>query len=389
MDINTSKRVLIATHKAALTHGYRASGYHLESGPGLGKSDGVNQACGELAAMLNEPIGLVTSMLATLSSVDMRGFMIPVRNSGGGMDTIFSTPPWFPTLANTKVFLPDGTSVPAGQWTGDIPKIGVLFLDEFSQADEDVKKPAAELIYHGNVGDCRLPENWRVVSAGNRTSDRSGVMREMMFIVNRRARISVDPSLPAWLDWANGRAPHERPHYLSMSFAQKNPDVVFKDAVPEGSDPFCTPRTLCLMDRDLAALRSDVDIQKNRLPTDAVAREVAASWIGGASAAQYFTHLKYNDELPDFDDIVKDPAKAKLPPNKDAQMVASYMLAHNVTGKTAEQVMGYVNRLNVEMQVLAVRAIMGQQARAADIVSTREVTDWLVTNKKLLVASRS
>lgn len=389
MNINEAKQVLTRTHLAALKQGRRANGMELKSGPGVGKTDGVFQETAELAHAIDEPVGLVPFMLATISSVDVQGFMLPVKSSEGSLDSTFSTPPWMPTKANTIVFEPDGTIHQAGTWTGPIPRVGNLFLDEFGQAEDEVKKPAAELLYKGNVGTKRLPDLWRVVAASNRLSDRSGVMRELMFIVNRKCTLNVDAHLPSWLEWANARPPESRPHYLSISFAQKNPDLVFRDAVPPGSDPFCTPRTLCLLDQDLAALRSDKDVRADRLPTDDIAREVAAGWIGGGEAAQFFTHLKYADELPDVADIERDPKKAKLPANKDAQMVCGYMLAHNVNDKNAPQMMAYIERLNIEMQVLAVRAVTAQQDRARHIVNTQAFTHWLKNNKDLLIASRS
>lgn len=389
MNINEAKLVLLRTHVAALAHGRRANGMQLESGPGIGKTDGVHQETMDLARATGEPAGLVVFMLATISSVDVQGFMLPQKSAEGTLDSTFSTPPWMPTKANTIVYEPDGTMHAAGTWTHAIPRVGNLFLDEFGQAEDEVKKPAAELLYKGNVGTKHLPPLWRVVAASNRLSDRSGVMRELMFIVNRRCKLSIEANLPAWLEWANARPPETRPHYLSLSFAQKNPDLVFRDAVPPGSDPFCTPRTLCLLDQDLAALRSDKDIKADRLPTDDIAREVAAGWIGGGEAAQFFTHLRYADELPDISEIEKDPGKAKLPPNKDAQMVCGYMLAHNVNDKNASQMMAYIRRLNIEMQVLAVRAVTAQQDRARHIVNTVGFTNWLKDHKDLLIASRS
>lgn len=389
MNIQDAKQVMLATHMASLRNGHRAAGMHLVSGPGIGKSDGTQQYCEALARESGKPAGIVTFMLATISSVDVRGFLLPSKNANGQIDSTFSTPPWFPTNANTAVVEPDGTWHKAGTWTGPVPDAGVLFLDEFSQAEDEVKKPAAELVYKGEVGTTRLPQHWRVVSAGNRMSDRSGVLRELMFLVNRRCQLSIDPHLPTWLEWANALEPDRRPHYLTLSFAQKNPDIVFKDAIPAGSDPFCSPRTLCLLDADMMALRSAEDKRHNRLPLDAISREVAAGWIGQGEAAQFFTHLKYADELPDVADIEKDPEKAKLPANKDAQMVCGYMLAHNVTDKNASPLMRYLKRLNIEMQVLAVRAVTAQQARAVSITSTKEFTSWLKDNKELLIAARS
>jgi hypothetical protein len=406
MDIAAAQQVMVRTHIAALRREKRANGLLLESGPGIGKSDGTFQAVEMLARALGEPAGLTQFMLATISSVDVRGFMLPVKgNNPGELATLFSKPPWFPALNNSWVFDPlashgegrgaAGETARLGQWfspgtyQGTLPRVGILFLDEFSQAEDEVKKPAAELIYKGNVGTCTLPIGWRVVAAGNRTSDRSGVLRELMFIVNRRCRLSIDASLPAWLDWANKQPPGEQPHYLTMSFAQKNPDLVFRDTVPEGTDPFCTPRTLCLADKDMMALRSEEDEKANRLPLDPIAREVVAGWLGGACAAQFFTHLRYADMLPDIEDIEKDPNKAKCPNGRDAQMVAAYMLAHHVTEKNAGSILKYLGRLNIEMQVLSIRAISAQIERAKAIVVNPLYMVWLSKHKDLLIASQS
>ena len=89
-------------------------------------------------------------------------------------------------------------------------------------------------------------------------------------------------------------------------------------------------------------------------------------------------------------DIEKDPAKAKLPPNRDAQMVAAYMLAHNVTEKNAQPVMAYVARMDTEMQILAVRAVgASPSGQAKHLLNTKEFSQWLAKHKDLLVASRS
>ena len=393
MDINTSVSIMVRTHAAAVRANTRASAIEQISGPGIGKSDSKRDYIRALAREIGEPVGYVRFVLGTVSSVDLRGFMLPVKASDGSLATQFSTPPWMPTTANMEVAAPDGTFYRRGTYLDGIPRVGVLDMDEFGQAEDDVKKAAADILLYGSCGSASLPELWRVVAASNRMSDRSGVSRNLTFLVNRRCQHNIDPSLPVWLEWANRQAPDQRPHYLSISFAQKNPDLVFRDAVPAGTDPFCTPRTLCLMDQDLRALRSAEDIAKDRLPTDAGAREVCAGWIGSGEAAQFFTHLKYADELPDISDIEKQPKRAKLPAARDAQMVCGYMLAHHVTAKNAPQIMEYLERLNVEMQVLSVRAITAQAdtfpERAAAIIDTREMSNWFARHKDLLMASRA
>jgi hypothetical protein len=65
------------------------------------------------------------------------------------------------------------------------------------------------------------------------------------------------------------------------------------------------------------------------------------------------------------------------------------MLAHNVNKTNATSVMRYMERLNIEMQVLSVRAVMAQAERARDIVTAPDFAQWLHNNKKLLTATRS
>ena len=389
MNLNHALKVMANTHIASLKLGTRANSIELKSGPGIGKSSTVEDVAAYLSRYLNEPVGLIVEMLATIQSVDVRGFMLPAKAADGKLNTVFSTPPWFPVQANIIVFTPDGRKYLKGEWDGPVPRVGIVFLDEFGQAEDDVKKAAAELVLHGEVGTTRLPMGWRVIAASNRLSDRAGVLRSLTFITNRRMELSIDAHLPTWNDWVSQLPVERQPHHLTVSFANRQPDLVFRDAVPPGDAPFCTPRTLVLMDQDLRALRSPEDIERDMLPMDGVAREVCAGWIGGGESAQYFTHIRFADMLPAIEDIEKDPRGAKLPQGRDAQMVCAFMLAHNVTDKNGTQIINYINRLNVEMQTLAVKTITVNQARAKLVANNAAFTQWLISHKDLLIAANA
>src|SRR5262249_6532631 len=146
-----AKEVLLQTHLRAIARGIRASGYVMESPPGIGKSEGTFQYIEALCRHLNEPVGLVQFMLTTITSPDVRGFMLPLKTEPGQpLRTVFSVPPWYPTKANIWVCAPPASAdaevewSPPGTWTEDVPDVGGVFLDEWGQADEEVKKPAAE-----------------------------------------------------------------------------------------------------------------------------------------------------------------------------------------------------------------------------------------------------
>lgn len=406
MNLEQAKNILFETHIAALDQGTRAFGYVLQSGSGVGKTDSIFQLAERLATHLDEPVGVTVQMLAEVTGPDVRGFLMPVRNPDGGIPrAVFLTPPWYPVIDNTWVVEPSDEGVKwyrPGTWEGELPVVGILFLDEWGQADEDVRKPAASLIHQGNVGTCTLPLTWRVVAAQNRVSDRSGVQRELMHIVNRRALLEVDPDLTTWLNWADDQPLGRRPHHMTRSFARKEPGIVFKPTLPDSTDPYCTARSLCMMDRDIRVLRTDDDIKHDKLPMSELARELCASFIGKASAAQFFTHLRFADELPDLDDILADPTDAKLPSGKDAQMICAYMLADVVDDDTARPVFRYITRLSREMQILAVSIMTGksdaalvndgrtqaQLRRTKALTVLPEYSKWLMANKDVLLASQ-
>jgi hypothetical protein len=407
---------MLRTHIGAIEHELRAVSITMESMPGVGKSEALFQYAQMLAHRLNEPVGVVVCMLASISSADVRGFMIPMR--GSPPKSVFSLPPWYPTNDEEEV---DGEVTtksvnywvidPSGQWYREsgwhdaMPETGIVFLDEWGQAEEDVKKPAAELQLNGNVGTHRLPIKWRVVAAQNRTSDRSGVMREMMHIINRRMLLKIDSSVPTWLQWTDEQVGFMRPHFMTVAFARQNPDIVFRDSVPDGTDPYCTPRTLCMMDRTLRML---VEYEPRRLdpsgssassaqpsgsewekelPTDDIARECAAGLIGGAAAGQFMTFLKYFDLLPTIEEIIDDPSEAKLPSGHDAQMVAAFMLAHHIDEQNADPFLKYIFRMVPEMQILSVQIVNADPKRAQFLYPLPGFQRFLTQHKDLLVGS--
>src|SRR5215467_1451938 len=397
MNLERARDLLSSTHLASLDEGWRANGYMLQSGPGIGKSSVMHQLCKRLARMLKQPVGLVVEMLASLTSPDIRGFMIPIRE-GDGMRTVFSLPPWYPTVHNIYVFTPDGKVYLPGEWDGEVPEVGILFLDEWGQADEDVRKPAAELILNGVVGTHRLPPGWRVVGAQNRMSDRSGVTRELMHIVNRRGLLEIEGDPAAWLRWADDEPPETQPHPLVRAFVRKQPDIVFKDALPDTTDPYCTPRSLCLMDRDIRVLRTEDEIDHDRFPTSSLALELCSAWIGKSAAAQFFTHIRFAEEIPDLDDIIAEPRRTKIPAGKDAQMICVFMLTDAIEDESVQSIVRYTLRFAPEMQNLAmglwtntqpkngekVEETQAQIRRAKLVMPLPECMDWIMKNKDVL-----
>lgn len=342
---------------------------HLKSSPGRGKSEFVEDLVKYLSKRDGFEWGFVTCFLATFTPSDLLGYMVPTKMADGSLASVFTTPPWMLTKPTKEH--------PHGRHINSF-KRGIVFLDEFGQADGDTKKSAAQLMLKGEVGPHRLHEGIGVIAASNGKGDRSGVTKDFDFLINRQNEIKITDDLASWLDWA---ALHDvQP--ITMAFASQNPQIVFADGVPAEQGPWTTPRSLVMADRLLtkkAARNGGV------IPSDPATVEQIQG-IMGAGCAQYFAFVKLELEMPKYEDIIKDPQKVKVPTKPDAQMLVCYNLAHRIEVKDATAVVTYMERLPKEFSVTFATVAC---RRMPQLVSTPAFNKWAKDNSSLMAAIAS
>lgn len=336
MNINETKSLIKQLFKVQIETGVRYC-VELESGPGIGKSECINQVGAELTHEWGEKVGVFTEFLSTREQPDVAGFALPARDADESHIMVRTRAPWMPRAGS--------------------PKYGIIFLDEFRQAAPEVQKPAAELLLNGRVGESSLPIEYLVVAASNRESDRSGVHQSLAFIENRRMLIKVSPDVDTWVDWAERNSIHP----YAIAFAKAHPGEVFKDKVPDKSGPFATPRTLVRMSHLI-----------DRLPT-ALLSEAAMGYMGEGAGAQFIAFMRVVDELPSYEEIVAKPDSTKVPTRPDANYAVMQMLAHRLVIKDVKAVFEYLKRLGREFQIAGLQSCL---RRHRAIVQTPEFVNW-------------
>lgn len=346
MYINDAKKLIKKLFAIQIKTGKRFS-IELVSPPGVGKSESIEQCSQELSQSLKREVACSPFFLSTVESFDVRGFPLPHTPEEGEPRMGFTQAPWVPD---------------EGQ------DFGILFLDEFRQATHDVQKPAAELLLNGRVGDSKLPIGWMVVAASNRESDRSGVQRELAFITNRRMQIEIQPHLGSWVEWAEKKGIH----WAAIAFGKHKPGLVFSGKVPDKPGPFATPRTLV-----------QASYLIDELPMELMV-EATSGLLGEGTAAEFVSFLRVAQEVPDYDDIVKDPEGCKLPPKDrpDAQYATMQMVAHCMDGRTAPEAMTYLGRMPQEFQVAGLKGALRQHPQ---IANSKQFSQWMMENKELMV----
>ena len=314
----------------------------LKSGPGIGKSESVEQLVAEYSERDGFEWGLSIAMLATYTPPDLLGYLMPdVRNvtqpDGSVVATkvsSFTMPPWMISV----------TGRPLNEY-----KRGILFLDEYDKADPDVKRASAEILLNGGVGPWQLHDGIGVIAASNRSEDRSGSTKSYDFVINRRAEIEIQPDVNAWEDWAVRNGVHP----FFTAFAKSNVEVVFSGKVPDKQGPFCTPRSLVNLSRLLAPLTdASGNFPVSSKADEMMLLELATGMIGAPAANQLVVWMKTRTETPAFDEIVANPENTKLPAKPDGKMLVCYDCAHRVTAQNVSPVVDYIMRLPPEFQIL-------------------------------------
>lgn len=344
----------------------------LESGPGMGKTASVRDAVRALARTAGEPVGYVHLNLAGADEADIAGPAMPGHDEQGAF-TVLLEPPMWPRLGRVEVT--DGERWLPQSEISNVPRMGVLFVDEFGQAGSEKQKLLASVILERRRGEHRLPEGWLPLLASNRLKDKSGVVPLLSFLRNRISVVSVEAD-PDGLDavWTRlGVAP------LTRVFALRNPSVVWKEEVPiEQSAGYATPRTLVMADRVMQTFHGGMDITADM----AEANEIVTGLLGEGDAAAYFAHLRVGAKLPPTKDVWANPDTAPLPDGLDAKYIMTMNLARTYeTKKQFGAGLTYVCRMPPDLQVVYVRSATVTSAAG---LGTPEFAKWAAANADLL-----
>jgi hypothetical protein len=322
------------------------------SGPGLGKTSMVRQSAERVAKQRGVKVTAKVVRLSEVEQPDVKGYgFLPKGNDN--------------TAASAKMQF----SLPFWAWDREVDgDYGILFLDEFSQCADDLQKVAAQILLERSVGDYVLPPGVIVVAAGNRESDRSGVRKTMAFIQNRLMDIQISISKDALVEWMekNGISPH------IVSFVEAHPGDVLQEKVPDKPGPFCTPRSLVMLDPLIGKMTMEQFT------------ECAAGLIGEGTGGKFVAHLRVIEDLPKYSEIVANPKGCKVPERPDANYAVMQIIAHNVDGATAKQAFEYLKRMGKEFQAATLRTSL---RRCPQIVQHPDFAVWLRENRQLLEAA--
>jgi hypothetical protein len=338
------------------------------SSPGAGKSESIDQLVERLSRRDGFEWGLVKVFIATLSPVDLLGFMVPgyvdITKPDGTIEKVriseFTMPPW---MISTK-------GRPINEY-----RRAIIVFEEWDKGEPDVKKASAEIILNGRAGKWAVHDGIARIMLVNRTVDRSGSTKNFDFIINRRCELTVSAEVEGWLGYAD----IAKVDPVFTSFAAKFPEVVFNNEIPEKQGPFCTPRSLVKLSQVLPRRVTDQGKMKN----DSIATEIAHGTVGTAAAMQLMSWIKLRQDTPDWADIIRAPDRCPVPDKPDARLMTCYECAHHVDEKTVGRAITYIQRMSAEYAVTFAQAAT---RRNHNLINSDAMLKWVEKNASLLNA---
>jgi|TARA_B100000900_G_scaffold331033_1_gene291630 hypothetical protein len=313
-------------------------------GPGIGKSEIVQQVADELG------VSLVDFRANLFDPVDVRGVphIMQVKETGKRY-TRWAVPDVFPIAER------DGEN-------------GIMFIDELSTAPPATQNAFLQLLLTRQVGDYELPNGWSVVAAGNRLTDAAAVYQMPAPLRDRFSHYELDVNYEDWCEWAVSK----RVDPLVVSFIRYRTNLLYNFSADEYAFP--TPRSWVFVHKLLSKEAENTDQQELYYGV--------SSLVGDGPAGEFIAFKEVADKLPDVDELIKDPSIYKKDDNPAILYALTGAVSARATDDKMENIMKLNKKLPVEFQVILVKGCLSVDKQ---LKSNPDVKKWIIDNANVVL----
>lgn len=310
----------------------------IEGAPGGGKTTVVH----EVGKKLGVPV--IEKHMPTMLVED---FGIPFPKDEGHTEFSYMMPDWFPYQGKP------------GTENG-----GILLFDDRNQANADLQKVLANICQARNLHGVPLAKGWMVVSTGNRQQDKAGANRVLSHLRNRESVIEFETNVDDWQGWAIDHGVREE----LTSFIRFRPGLLHKFDPQNDRNP--TPRSW---------VEGVADVL-DTVPHE-VEYELFSGAVGEGPAAEFVGFMKTWRNLPDPEEVLKNPTTTKVPTDPIVLYALIGALAGHASKANADAFIEFGMRLPAEFSVLMVSTAC---RRDSTIAATKAFARWNQKFQKML-----
>jgi len=226
---------------------------------------------------------------------------------------------------------------------------GILFLDELTSAPQMTQAACYQLVLDRKLGEYELPEGWVVIAAGNPASERGVHFAMPRPLRNRFVHLDLEPDFEDWCRWAVTAG--IRPEILA--FLRFKPALLHDPDVTSDANAWPTPRAWEMASKVLNGFARQQG--NGSIGSTEIEARLLEGTVGAAATTELVAFLRLFRQLPSIDEILLTPETAPLPSEPSARIAIATALGRVLTDHSITKGMKYLERMPVEMLVLAMR----------------------------------
>jgi hypothetical protein len=259
----------------------------------------------------------------------------------------------------------------------------ILMLDELGKASKSVLNALLRIMLERKIGEYALPEGSMVFATTNLSIEGLG---DSIPPHARNRLCQAKIRKPTAMEWVEGYALNAGVHPVILGAAIEFPAMFqsFEEVEDPNSNHYINhpkqPRTACVTPRSLEKA-SDI-LKSTEHLSDEVRIHALMGTVGEAAAMDILTLVKLDEELPTWEQVVKNPDVAKVPKGAAASCMVISKVIQRVEREDFDRAFAYINRLSKEAQALFARSIMRSQKLGIATTNT-EFSAWAARNSFL------
>jgi hypothetical protein len=243
-----------------------------------------------------------------------------------------------------------------------------LIMDDMGQAAKTVQAAAMQLVWGGKLNGHSISPHVSFLILSNRREDKAAVTGMIEPLKNRATIVNLENNINDWCYWAikNGQPPE---NVAFNRFRKKH--------ILEGYSPTinftnsATPRTIAKCGEFLKA-----GVPKS------IEFEVYSGTAGEKFAAEFIGFLDIYRQIPDIQQIIKDPDSVQVPSKDNILYATCEALASEANKKNFKNIMKFGSHCHEEFEIMLMRDSI---AHNDDVCETDVFIQWQADHQDILL----
>ena len=257
----------------------------------------------------------------------------------------------------------------------------ILMWDELGKAPGAVVNAVSRIINEGVLGIYKLPEGSRQFATTNLAVEGVGDKLQA-HIRNRMCMVKMRK--PTAMEWVENYALLAGINRVIIGFAMEYPQAFesFENVEDPNSNHYIfhpkAQRRSFVSPRSLAKASHILNTTEHL--DDSVRVHALMGMVGEAAAMDILTLVKLDDDLPTWEQVMRDPEGCKVPKSAAAACMMIQKACQRIEADTFSLWMTYMDRMSMETQALFARTIMRGEKRSMAI-TIRAFAEWSANNQ--------